>query len=151
MGWQWHQLDYMQIICTSLQTDNHTSTSPLPFLQDGCPSCNQTNSIKALKASVHKKNPKALIWGYTDYFSTKLNKQLKICHIITCEWMSDKGTYCICDHEFCNHELCPTMVTFEPNLVMVKMNQDAKYLGQRSVTSKVIVCQTLDWLVYLGH
>jgi len=29
MGWQWHQLDYMQIICTSLQTDNHASTSPV--------------------------------------------------------------------------------------------------------------------------
>ena len=25
--WQWHQLDHMQIICTSLQTDNHSSTS----------------------------------------------------------------------------------------------------------------------------
>jgi len=23
MGWHWHQLDHMQIICTSLQTDNH--------------------------------------------------------------------------------------------------------------------------------
>jgi len=23
MGWQWHQLDHMQISCTSLQTDNH--------------------------------------------------------------------------------------------------------------------------------
>jgi len=29
MGWQWHQLGHMQIICTSLQTDNHASTSPL--------------------------------------------------------------------------------------------------------------------------
>ena len=29
MGWQWHQLDHMQIICTSLQTDNHASTSPI--------------------------------------------------------------------------------------------------------------------------
>jgi len=29
MGWQWHQLDHMQIICISLQTDNHASTSPL--------------------------------------------------------------------------------------------------------------------------
>jgi len=28
MGWQWHQLDHMQITCTSLQTDNHASTSP---------------------------------------------------------------------------------------------------------------------------
>jgi len=28
-GWQWHQLDHMQIICTLLQTDNHNSTSSL--------------------------------------------------------------------------------------------------------------------------
>ena len=27
-GWQWHQLGYMQV-CTSLQTDNHTSSPPL--------------------------------------------------------------------------------------------------------------------------
>jgi len=25
--WQWHQLGHMQV-CTSLQTDNHTSTPP---------------------------------------------------------------------------------------------------------------------------
>ena len=30
-GWQWHQLNHMQIICTLLQTDNHASTSPLSF------------------------------------------------------------------------------------------------------------------------
>ena len=30
-GWQWHQLDNVQIICTSLQTDNHAGTSPLSF------------------------------------------------------------------------------------------------------------------------
>ena len=29
MGWQWHQMDHMKIICTLLQTDNHTSTSSL--------------------------------------------------------------------------------------------------------------------------
>jgi len=28
--WQWHQLGYMQV-CTALQTDNHTNTSPLKF------------------------------------------------------------------------------------------------------------------------
>jgi len=44
--WQWHQLGHMQV-CTSLQTDNHASTS---FLQAGCPSCRPTNSVKALKA-----------------------------------------------------------------------------------------------------
>ena len=26
-GWQWHQLDHMQVICTLLQTDNPNSTS----------------------------------------------------------------------------------------------------------------------------
>ena len=31
LGIQWHQLDYMQTICTSPQTDNHTNTSPLNF------------------------------------------------------------------------------------------------------------------------
>jgi len=43
--WQWHQLSHMQV-CTLLQTDNHASTSPLSFLQAGCPSCRPTNSVK---------------------------------------------------------------------------------------------------------
>jgi len=42
--WQWHQLGHMQV-CTLLQTDNHTSTPPLCFLQAGCPSCRPTNLI----------------------------------------------------------------------------------------------------------
>ena len=37
-------------VCTLLQTDNHTSTLPLCFLQAGCTSCRPTNSVKALKA-----------------------------------------------------------------------------------------------------
>jgi len=49
MGCQWHELDHMQIICTSLQTDNHASTSPL--LQAGCPSFRQTSCVKAPKDS----------------------------------------------------------------------------------------------------
>jgi len=31
LGRQWHQLDHMQTICSSLQTDNHTNTSSLNF------------------------------------------------------------------------------------------------------------------------
>jgi len=45
---QWHQLDHMQTICTSLQT-----TTPAPHhscLQAGCSSWHPTNSVKALKA-----------------------------------------------------------------------------------------------------
>jgi len=37
MGWQWHQLDHMQIICTSLQMDNHASTSPVSFFTGWTP------------------------------------------------------------------------------------------------------------------
>jgi len=47
--WQQYQLGRMQV-CTLLQTDNHTSTPPLCFLQAGGPSCHPTNSVKALKA-----------------------------------------------------------------------------------------------------
>ena len=49
MGWQWHQLNHMQVNCISLQTYNHASTSSLNFLWTGCSSCCPTNSIKALK------------------------------------------------------------------------------------------------------
>jgi len=41
---------------TLLQTDNHTSTPPLSFLQAGCPSCRPTNSVKALKETHDAKN-----------------------------------------------------------------------------------------------
>jgi len=40
---QWHQLGHMQV-----QTDSHANTTPLSFLQAGCPSCRPTNSVKAL-------------------------------------------------------------------------------------------------------
>ena len=47
--WQWHQLGHVQV-CTSLETDNHASTSLLSFLQAGRPSRRPTNSVNALKA-----------------------------------------------------------------------------------------------------
>jgi len=31
MGWQWHQLDHMQLICITLQTDNYASTPSVIF------------------------------------------------------------------------------------------------------------------------
>ena len=68
MGWRWHQLDHMQIICTSLQTDNHTSTSPLRFLQAGCPFCRQTNNVKALNAIRTWNKPLLIYWGLSCYY-----------------------------------------------------------------------------------
>jgi len=50
MRWQWHQLDHMQIICTTLQTANHVSTHHSIFLWDGCSSWHPTNRVKAVKA-----------------------------------------------------------------------------------------------------
>ena len=31
LEWQWHQLDHVQTICTSLQTDKHTNTTSVKF------------------------------------------------------------------------------------------------------------------------
>jgi len=45
LGMHWHQLDHMQTICTSLQTDNHTNTSSLNFYRpDALPDAQQTVS-----------------------------------------------------------------------------------------------------------
>jgi len=42
--WQWHQLGHMQV-CISLQTDNHTNTSPLSFYRpDALPATQPTAS-----------------------------------------------------------------------------------------------------------
>jgi len=40
MVWQWHQLGHIQVNCTLLQTDNHTSQHLITqfFLQTGCSS-----------------------------------------------------------------------------------------------------------------
>jgi len=43
MEWQWHQPDHMQISHTSLQTDNHISTSSLNFYElDALPAAQPT-------------------------------------------------------------------------------------------------------------
>ena len=50
VGGSGYQLGHMQV-CILLQTDNHTSTPPLSFLQASCPSCRPINSVKAMKVS----------------------------------------------------------------------------------------------------
>ena len=42
----------MDTICTSLQTDNHASTSSVNFLQDACSSWWSSNTVKSLKVTV---------------------------------------------------------------------------------------------------
>jgi len=53
--WKWYQLSHMQI-CTSLQTDNHASTSPLQFFTGRMPFLlpNQQRQITEGKLSYAK-------------------------------------------------------------------------------------------------
>jgi len=45
LGWQWHQLDYMPTICTSLQAYNQTNTPSLNFYRlDALPGAQPTVS-----------------------------------------------------------------------------------------------------------
>jgi len=45
MGWQWHQVDHMQIIYTLLQTENTTSILSLNFYRpDALPNTQPTVS-----------------------------------------------------------------------------------------------------------
>ena len=47
-GWQWHKLDHMQTNCTSLHTDNYTSTSSLNFLRARCSFWRPTNNVGSI-------------------------------------------------------------------------------------------------------
>jgi len=53
IGWQWHQLNHMQLICTFLQTKSHASTLRLYFLQAGCSSWRPTNSVKSTEGNLN--------------------------------------------------------------------------------------------------
>jgi len=89
IGCKWHQLNHMQIICTLLQTDNHASTSPLKFLQAGCPSrwpvsnqwrwywgnCNEARCIIACKCGGAEHSP--LVGGNVVSFDWNLRLLMK--------------------------------------------------------------------------
>ena len=66
-------------VCTSLQTDNHTSTPPLLcFLQARCPSCRPTNSVKALKALHGDQNTKKSLRKLASYTCYSHVKKLSV-------------------------------------------------------------------------
>ena len=50
MRWQWHQLDHMQINCSSLQRDNHASTTSLIFFDALPEQCQSTEGKVTLLA-----------------------------------------------------------------------------------------------------
>ena len=71
-------------VCTLLQTDNHTSTPSLCFLQAGCPSCCPTKSVKALKA---------LLWTHDQEMSMIAMPQ---CYTKLSEGLLWLGSYFLC-------------------------------------------------------
>ena len=76
---------YASLHLAPVQTDNHTSTPPLSFLQAGYFSCRPTNSVKALKAIqlVRKKSclddkPKNLAY-YVFLYNVRVRKSESDC------------------------------------------------------------------------
>jgi len=55
--WQWRQLGHMQV-CTSLQTDNHTSTSLLKFFTGWMPFLLPNQQCQSTEGTSKKKERK---------------------------------------------------------------------------------------------
>jgi len=74
--WHWHQLDHMQIICVSLHTDNHTSTSSLNFYR--------SNNLPNAQPTALKHRRMLIYWFTNTSISLKmwtwLNKLLQFIH-----------------------------------------------------------------------
>ena len=98
MGWQWHQPDHMQTICTSLQTDNHTNTSWLNFYRlDALPDAQPTVSKhwrqqnwcqQIMYKQINNKSVRKTNWTYfmrnfstvqTDFSSLPASEDLRAC------------------------------------------------------------------------
>jgi len=134
MGWQCHQLDHMQIICTSLQTDNHTSTEYLntQFLQAGCPSCRPTNwwSIK-------------LDYYYYYNYSIKRGGERTWLAVSAREWMNSENMLC---EPVYNHA-----IHFIIQLVALLQITTAQQLIQQMPYFLTIYRRKKRLLVLLGH
>jgi len=63
--WQWHQLDHMQV-CTSLQTDNHTSTPPLKCFTGRMPFLSPNQQCQSTEGTEYIKN---ILNTYVIYYS----------------------------------------------------------------------------------
>jgi len=55
-GWQWHRLDHMQTICTSLQTDKHANISSLHYIRAGYSSDINSVKVKVQKTTINPTN-----------------------------------------------------------------------------------------------
>jgi len=78
--WPWHQLGYMQV-CTSLQTDNHTSTQPLSLFTGRMPFLppNQQRQGTEGKNSLHHT---LTLFLFCDFFMHYCKKLTSLKHLV---------------------------------------------------------------------
>ena len=85
--WQWHQLGHIQV-CTSLQTDNDTSTPALSFLQPDALPATQPTASKHSQQKNWRKVPPRYELGFLDSESrvptvtchiTIINRHIQTC------------------------------------------------------------------------
>jgi len=74
MGWQWHLMHHMKVICTSFQTDNYLI---IQFLYARCSCWCSNSSVEVLKALSNKTNFVKLLSCY--YQTNALVKSLNLC------------------------------------------------------------------------
>ena len=95
MGWQWHQLDHMQIICTSLQTDNHTSTSPLSFYRPDALPATQPTAWKHLTSIILSlMYILGIFWNVICIIFLSFTQCMCIAHYML--WPCDSVCPCVC-------------------------------------------------------
>ena len=90
---QWQQLDHMQTMCTSLQTDNHTNTTSLNFYRpDALPDVQPTVSkhwrqypdyVYWKSAATIRDDKKKYIISFS-FHSNKNSQKTKVIH---CQWL----------------------------------------------------------------
>jgi len=83
MGWRWHQLDHMQIICVLLQTDNHASIPQLFFFTGRMPLLQPKQQHQSTEGINYKYN-NAVQWygdcaGNTDEENSSVFSIIRMC------------------------------------------------------------------------
>jgi len=105
---QWHQLDHMQTICTSLQTD-HTNTPSLNFLEGGCSSWHLTNSvIEGIAFSTALGNGQRYVLWYT-CDSAVLTSKL-FCELTWATSLQGQSNGCV---TICNVDLVTSLILWD--------------------------------------
>jgi len=130
MGWQWHQLDHMQIICTSFQSDNQASTSPLSFCRpDALPAAQPTRQTAEGKS----KEIRTRKYGHlpTAFISNKYC--LLVCALlVTKRWINyHKKCLCCC---FLTLDLTHIHDNKNKNHLLALYPQQARWASTRKKT-----------------